>query len=213
MSSPSAEVTAEILAGLLMATAPAGAESPDASAARERSLRAGLDAFHPRDMQELVFAAEILAAHCLAMARFRDVNHADPGSVAASRLLRDAGAAQRMLLAANRGLRLWRAAAAKAAGPSRKDSSPSIQATAETIAARASAPATAAPASPLPTPPRPAASGTQGVRPALPPRPPIRLDVRLPGLPGIGHAHPAPNVGGMVNGRAALCGSVAVPAR
>lgn len=116
-----AEIAADTLQGLLAATAPPDAEAPEARAARERGLRAALAAFAPDGMQEMLLAAEILAAHSIAMARLGDAGRTERGSVKASRLLRDAAAAQRMLLAASRSLRLWRAAAARTAAQQRKE--------------------------------------------------------------------------------------------
>ena len=152
------------------------------------------------------------------MARFRDATLQDGGSVKASPLLRDAVAAQRMLLAATRALRFWRAAAAKAAARQRKESRPAASAT---VAPAAMTPV----ATVTPVPPPHVAPGagvaaqTSGTRPAVPHVAPSRTDAGfLPGLggPGLGQPRPGGYAGAAATAafsyKAALRSGVAVSA-
>lgn len=212
-------VAATILNGLVEATAPAGEEPAAARAERERSLQAALVAFQPTDVQEMLLAAQILAGHFVAMARFHDATLQDAGSVRGSRLLRAAVTAQRMLLAATRALRLWRAAAAKSAAQQRKENRPAAGATGAWLPATATPQAAVTPVPPPQAAPHHGAAPPFGaVRPAMPPLAPPRADGRLPTRSAYAPADerrlagPAPEAGGVSGYKAALRSSVALPA-
>lgn len=212
MSFITPELLTDMLSTLLEATAPSGGEDAEARAERQRGLQAALAAFQAQNMQEMLLAVEILAAHGIAMARLGDASRAELGSVQASRLLRDAVAAQRMLLAATRALRLWRAAEAKAAAPQRQEIRPSIGPAAATAQPQAG-PMPGGPAAPVRPPRAGAPSATSRPQPV-----PLLAGAALAGLAGRSAAPrqlpmaAGDAAGGAFGYKAALRGSAAVPA-
>lgn len=209
----------ELLGGLLKtlfaATAPAQPETQDALAARRHTLAVALAAFQPESMQEALLAMQILAAHWVTMVRFSQANQAELGSMQASRLLRDAVAAQRLQLAATRSLRLCRSAEARIVRRRQQEVYPSASARppvpppepAQTTPQPAPAPAASGAEPPLPTGQPPAARPAQPLpRPATAPLPRITPDAPIPSV------LPAVNAGSVptTSYKAALRSSAAV---
>ena len=99
------EISADVTGSLIAAvTGPADAGGQDDSFGRETTLIAELDAFHPRDLEETVLVAQLLAAHHGAMTCFRAAGQCEVTGKEASRMRRDAIALQRSLLATVRAL-------------------------------------------------------------------------------------------------------------
>ena len=98
------DIAADITDDLIAAVPPKPDSTPGDQFGHETTLIAELDALHPRDLEETLLAAQMLAAHHAAMRCFQAAAQCEVTSKEASRLLRDGIALQRSLLATLRAL-------------------------------------------------------------------------------------------------------------
>ena len=99
------EISADVTSNLIAAVTGSGdASGEDDQFGRETTLIAEVDAFHPRDLEETVLVAQLLAAHHGAMTCFRAAGQCEVTGKEASGLRRDAIALQRSLIATLRAL-------------------------------------------------------------------------------------------------------------
>ena len=98
------DIAANIADDLIAAVPPKPDSAPGDRFGHETTLIAELDALHPRDLEETLLAAQMLAAHHAAMRCFQAAAQCEVTSKEASRLLRDGIALQRSLLATLRAL-------------------------------------------------------------------------------------------------------------